>query len=66
MVIVVEVPSRQAAEAFLAGEPYNRSGAFSAVRVRPWTQVLPEPEPDALQRTLDEERARRGGPPGTA
>lgn len=56
MVIVVEVPTREAAEAFIAGEPYNRSGAFSAVVVRPWTQVLPEPEPGTLQRTLDAER----------
>jgi uncharacterized protein YciI len=59
MVIVVEAASLDEAQAFIAGEPYNRGGGFDAVRVRPWSQVLPEIEPDGLRRTYQAELAGR-------
>ncbi len=59
MVMVVEAASAEAAEAFIAAEPYNRHGGFTRVVVRPWSQVLPELAPGALQQTLDAERAAR-------
>jgi hypothetical protein len=45
------------AQAFVDAEPYHAGGGFSSVTVRPWRQVLPEPAPGSLQRTLDAERA---------
>ncbi len=59
MVIVVEAASAEAAQAFIAAEPYNCNGGFADVTVRLWNQVLPEPTPGSLQRTLDAERAAR-------
>ncbi len=56
MIIIVEASSTDDANAFIAAEPYNRRGGFSAVTVRPWSQVLPELEPGSLQRTYDSER----------
>ncbi|MGO9972812.1 MAG: YciI family protein [Solirubrobacteraceae bacterium] len=53
MVIVVETVDQAAAAAFIASEPYNANGAFTSVRVRPWSQVLPEPTPGSLQATYD-------------
>ena len=55
MIIVVEAPSLADAEQFIAEEPYNRHGGFSHVAVRPWSQVLPEAEPGALEKTLQTE-----------
>ena len=59
MVIVVEATSLDEAQAFIAREPYNRSGGFAAVQVRPWSQVLPEVEPDGLRRTYEAELTAR-------
>lgn len=56
MVIVIEASSAQEAQHFIADEPYNRNGGFSAVAVRPWSQVIPEPIAGSLQATLDAER----------
>ncbi len=53
MVIVVETVDHAAAEAFIASEPHNANGGFTSVRVRPWSQVLPEPTPGSLQATYD-------------
>ena len=63
MVMVVRAASATAAQAFIDAEPYNRSGGFTSVRIRPWSQVLPEPTPGSLRRTLDAERAARPEPP---
>ena len=63
MVIVVEASSAEDARRFIADEPYNCSGGFSAVAVRPWSQVIPEPTAGSLQATLDAER--RGGRVGS-
>lgn len=62
MILVVEAASPVEALAFVDREPYRRHGGFSSVSVRPWSQVLPEPEPGSLQHTLDAERAARRPP----
>ena len=56
MLIVVRAASAADAQAFIDAEPYNRSGGFTSIRIRPWSQVIPEPTPGSLQRTLDAER----------
>jgi uncharacterized protein YciI len=58
MLMVVDASSQAEAERFIAAEPYNAHGGFRHVVVRPWSQVIPEAEPGALQRTLDAELAR--------
>lgn len=52
MIIIVDTPTAAAAQGFIANEPYNRAGSFSHVSVRPWSRVLPENEPGALEKTL--------------
>lgn len=59
MLIVLRAASANDAQAFIDAEPYNRSGGFSSIRIRPWSQVIPEPTPGSLRRTLDAERAVR-------
>ncbi|TPG36036.1 YciI family protein [Mycolicibacterium hodleri] len=61
MVMVVEVASTQEARRFIADEPYNRSGSFSKVAVRPWSQVIPELTSRSLQTTLESARSAEGG-----
>ena len=61
MIIVVEAPSLVDAERFIAGEPYNSHGGFSHVAVRPWSQVIPEAKPGALEKVLEAELVRNGG-----
>jgi len=58
MIIIVEAPTLNDAEAFIAAEPYNRNGGFSEVSVRPWSQVLPEVTAGDLARTHDAEVQR--------
>lgn len=53
MLIILTVPDRAAAEAFINAEPYNRAGLFAQVTIREWRQVLPETEPGALLKELD-------------
>ncbi|MBV9748600.1 MAG: hypothetical protein JO157_07290 [Acetobacteraceae bacterium] len=59
MIIVVEAPSQADAERFIAEEPYSRHGGFSHVVVRPWSQIIPEAEPGALERILEAEVGQR-------
>jgi uncharacterized protein YciI len=61
MIIIVEANDQADAEAWIAGEPYNAHGGFKVVTVRPWSQVIPEPEPGLLVRIHDEahDAARR-------
>lgn len=53
----------EAAQAFIAAEPYTAHGVFSAVEVRRWARVLPEAEPGALAAALAAERAASGSTP---
>lgn len=58
MLIVLRTDDLAAAGAFVAAEPYNASReVFADVKVRPWSQVVPEPTPGTLARALAEERA---------
>lgn len=52
MLIVVEVATLDEARAFIAAEPYSAHGGFSEIRVRAWSQVIPETEPGTLEKTL--------------
>ena len=56
MIIVAEAADLTEAESWIAREPYNAAGGFREVRVRPWSQVLPEDAPGTLQTTLDSAR----------
>ena len=40
--LIVESPDAGAAEAFAAGDPYNKAGLFESVRVTGWRKALPE------------------------
>ncbi len=44
-VIIIEQDSLAEAEAFAAGDPYNRAGLFQSVEIKPWRKVLPADEP---------------------
>ncbi len=49
MILFTRFATAAEAQRFIALEPYTASGAvFASVDVRPWAQVLPEPEPGAL------------------
>ncbi len=48
--IVVELPDRAAADAFVAGDPYAKAGLFQSVSVHPfrtvaWPAADPAPDP---------------------
>lgn len=58
MMIVLDVDSRQEAEAFLAAEPYNVAGMFHTVRIETFVQRLPETTPGFLLGELARERQR--------
>jgi uncharacterized protein YciI len=60
MIMIAEAASQAAAEAWIAQEPYNAHGGFRSIVVRPWSQVIPEVEPGALEETRARERAKRG------
>jgi len=57
-IFVLELPTMDAAEDFLAGEPYNQAGLFDSVEIRAFQQMWPEPEPGTLKRALRRERER--------
>lgn len=40
--LIVEFPDASAAEAFAAGDPYNKAGLFESVRITGWRKALPE------------------------
>lgn len=55
-----------AAEAWVAAEPFCASGeVFTGVTIRPWSQVVPETGPGALDRAI-EHLATSENHPGTA
>lgn len=58
MILLLDVPDADAAQAFIADEPYTAHGVFSRVEVRSWARVLPEPHPGALDEALAAERRR--------
>jgi uncharacterized protein len=56
---VLELPTMQAAEDFVASEPYHRAGLFDRVEIRAFRQLWPEPEPGTLEHLLELARERR-------
>lgn len=40
-VIVVELPDADAAETFVAEDPYTKAGLFEKTIVKPWKNVIP-------------------------
>jgi uncharacterized protein len=61
MLMVLDVPSRERAEAFLREEPYCSAGMFDEIRLEPFAQRLPEPTPDYLRLELEHEIAEGRG-----
>jgi hypothetical protein len=49
----------------MTDEPYNRSGVFSRITVRPWVHILPETQPGALAQAIAAEGARSTRPTPT-
>jgi uncharacterized protein len=62
MVFMLDCPTRADAEAFMADEPYTRSGVFESVVIRRFLQVFPEQQPGYFSRLL---RAERDSATGT-
>jgi uncharacterized protein YciI len=59
MIIVLKTTDQTAAEAFIQAEPYTASGkVFAQVKVRPWSQVMPEAAPGTLDEAIAAERAK--------
>ena len=59
MIIILKTDSRDAAEAFIADEPYHASGeVFADVKVRVWSQVVPPLTAHPLEDAIASERKR--------
>lgn len=62
MIIIVRTDNRVDAEAFIHAEPYTASGkVFWEILIRPWSQVIPETSPGALEQAIAAERASTKG-----
>jgi uncharacterized protein YciI len=57
MLIVVEKPTAEDAQAFIQREPYTQGSFFESVAVRAWSQVIPEPTPGYVRHELEKERS---------
>jgi uncharacterized protein len=53
MLIILDAPNLNSAEAFIQTEPYNQSGVFQQVTIHEWHQVLPEVQPGALLHEIE-------------
>jgi uncharacterized protein len=62
MMFAIDLPSREAVEAFMREEPYNRAGVFESVIIRRIHVVYPETDPAYFDDLLARERgaAERG------
>ena len=60
MVFAVDLPSREAVEAFMRDEPYNKAGIFESVVIRRMTVVYPEADPGIFDGLLEHERRLAG------
>ncbi len=38
--LILNVPAKADAEAFVAGDPYTKAGLFASVAIAPWKQVI--------------------------
>lgn len=39
--LIMDFPDKAAAEAYAAGDPYNKAGLFESVSIKRWKKVLP-------------------------
>jgi uncharacterized protein YciI len=62
MLIVLRAGGPDEAAAFMTDEPYNRSGVFSRITIRPWVHILPETQPGVLAQAIGAERAPSARP----
>lgn len=58
MVFVLDFSTRAEVDAFMADEPYTKSGVFESMVIRRFIQVLPEQEPGYFRSFLRAERDR--------
>jgi len=56
-VFAIDFADREAAERFIAQEPYFRNGLFESVQIRRWGQMVPETEEGSLLGELRRQRA---------
>ena len=56
-IFAIDFSDRSAAEAFIADEPYTRSGVFETPRIFPWKQMVPETEEGSLLKELERQKA---------
>ncbi|MCP1848872.1 MULTISPECIES: YciI family protein [Bradyrhizobium] len=52
MFLVLRHETREAADAFLANEPYTRAGLFESVTIEPFERFVPHPDPQFLEHLL--------------
>ena len=60
MVFAIDLPSREAVEAFMRDEPYNKAGIFESVVIRRINVVYPEADPAIFDGLLEHERKLAG------
>jgi hypothetical protein len=65
MMFAIELPSREAVEAFMQEEPHNKAGIFESVIIRRIQVVYPETDPSYFDDLLANE-CRAGSPRGLA
>ncbi|KWF06388.1 hypothetical protein WT55_21085 [Burkholderia pseudomultivorans] len=58
MMIAVDLPDRQAVDAFMRDEPYNAAGIFESVVVRKCARIFPEEDRAHFDNLLREERRK--------
>lgn len=57
MIVIIDVPSLEDAEAFASNHPYVQSGlVFESIAVRQWSQVIPELQPGLVLEEIEKER----------
>jgi|SRR5581483_9683439 len=58
MVCMIDMPTREAAERFIAQEPYTQAGIVETVIIKRIKKVIPEDDPAYLDNLLTNERRR--------
>ena len=60
MMFAIDLPSREAVDAFMRDEPYNKAGVFESVVIRRINVVYPESDPGIFDDLLAQERRSAG------
>ena len=60
MMFAIDLPSREAVEALMRDEPYNKAGIFESVVIRRMNVVYPEVDPGIFDSLLEHERQLAG------